>query len=224
MPHTTCTLDDYVHIHNLHCFLPAEVQPFMRLAHFAKGEALCRQEQPLPNFLLCVQGKVKIYSSVTSGRGLLHRISTEFEFLGDVEAALQTEIATTTVEALSPVVCITLPYSACSAILRASNSFLQYISQSLAMKLTRNSMNSSINLLYPVENRLAAYILQAHDGGSFHENYTLLAELLGCSYRQLMRALDDFCTRGFLCRQAKGRYYVQSPAGLAPLGQDIYQL
>ncbi len=76
--------------------------------------------------------------------------------------------------------------------------FLRYISSSLATKLSRNTRNCSFNLLYPLENRLATYILASNEDLRFHENLTLLSELLATSYRHLLRVLTQFCTIGLL--------------------------
>ncbi len=63
--------------------------------------------------------------------------------------------------------------------------------------------NSSINLLYPLENRLASYILatgERIDNNEeiikFNENLTEIAELLGTSYRHLLRTLNNLSCKG----------------------------
>ncbi|MFH4289055.1 helix-turn-helix domain-containing protein, partial [Acinetobacter baumannii] len=69
-------------------------------------------------------------------------------------------------------------------------------------KLNRLSKNSTINLLYPLENRLASYMLAAGERAVQHGNrivfsgnLTETAELLGTSYRHLLRTLNVFCDK-----------------------------
>jgi len=86
-------------------------------------------------------------------------------------------------------------------------------------------MNSSINLLYPLENRLASYINEflTNDEDSniyidFDENLVNIAELLGSSYRHLLRTLNTLSKKGVLEKE-DGKYKVL----LEELAGDLYQ-
>lgn len=72
-------------------------------------------------------------------------------------------------------------------------------------------MNSSINLLYPLENRLASYInelLLINNNESlyvdFDESLVNIAEHLGSSYRHLLRTLNVLCEKEVLQKDDKG--------------------
>ena len=90
-------------------------------------------------------------------------------------------------------------------------------------------MNSSINLLYPLENRLASYINEflTNDEDSniyidFDENLVNIAELLGSSYRHLLRTLNTLSKKGVLEKE-DGKYKVINKVLLEELAGDLYQ-
>lgn len=98
------------------------------------------------------------------------------------------------------------------------------ICKSLGNKLHRSSHNSSINLLYPLESRLAGYILKTSeetDKINFEGNLTEIAELLATSYRHLLRVLDKFCEMKYL-RKNRGIYEVMDYEKLKKLSAEVY--
>lgn len=73
--------------------------------------------------------------------------------------------------------------------------FLQFILQKISHKLYTSSNSTSLNLLYPVENRFASYVLSTlSDESELHTGkLTEIADLLGTSYRHLNRVIRDLC-------------------------------
>jgi hypothetical protein len=72
-----------------------------------------------------------------------------------------------------------------------------------------------------LEERLASYVMNISENNVFCENLTLLAELLGTSYRHLLRTLKSFCDKGYL-KKENGVYKIIAPNQLSELGADIY--
>ena len=91
-------------------------------------------------------------------------------------------------------------------------------------------MNSSINQLYPLENRLASYINESIIYNEneenlyidFDENLVNIAELLGSSYRHLLRTFNILCKKGVLEKE-DGKYKVINKFLLKDLAGDLYQ-
>ena len=108
--------------------------------------------------------------------------------------------------------------------------FLKFTCESLAEKLAAISMNSSINLLYPLENRLSSYINESliYEKNEenlyidFDENLINIAEMLGSSYRHLLRTFNTLCKKGVLEREG-GKYKIINKALLKDLAGDLYQ-
>ena len=57
-----------------------------------------------------------------------------------------------------------------------------------------------------------------------HDNFVQVAELIGCSYRQLQRTLNDFCHNGYIRKIKRGQFEIIDPIALKHLGEDLYYL
>jgi len=88
-----------------------------------------------------------------------------------------------------------------------------------------SSRNGTINLLYPLENRLASYIMATRGAGSrvqFDETLTEIAELLGASYRHLLRTINNLINKGIL-KKDNYRYEIIDEKMLGNLAIDLYK-
>jgi hypothetical protein len=63
----------------------------------------------------------------------------------------------------------------------------------------------SQSLAFPLENRLADFILQTADEELYMEKHVTVCIFLGVSYRHLLHVLAQFCDKGYL--QKEGRHY-----------------
>ena len=150
---------------------------------------------------------------------------------------INSEAAATNIQVLQDTYCIAIPMEKARAYLLEDTKFLRFIGDSLGKKLDRNLKNSSINLLYPLEKRLASYILatgeEVYDAAGslsncekgtiqFHENLTEISEMLGTSYRHLLRTLNNLCSKGVLMK--KDNYFeVINQEFLRKLAADLYK-
>ncbi|HYW82626.1 MAG TPA: helix-turn-helix domain-containing protein, partial [Spirochaetia bacterium] len=99
-----------------------------------------------------------------------------------------------------------------------------YLCGRLGSKLRDRIIAESINLRYPVENRLASYLLGSTDGEGWNlgtDDLGELADFLGSSYRQLARVVRRFRTAGIL-EATRGRIRVLDRGKLEPLARDLY--
>ena len=99
-----------------------------------------------------------------------------------------------------------------------------YLCGRLGEKLADRAMAESINLRYPVENRLASYLLASMDDEGKvlgTDDLGELADFIGASYRQLARVVRRFRDIGILER-ARGRIRVLDASRLGPLARDLY--
>lgn len=116
--------------------------------------------------------------------------------------------------------CFILPISIAKELMKDSK-FLFSISKSLGEKLYKISQNSSINVTYPLENRLASYIL-ATNNEELKENLIEISELLGSSYRHLLRTLKVLGDKGVIKKSKEG-YKVIDLIKLEKLAGDLYK-
>ena len=55
------------------------------------------------------------------------------------------------------------------------------------------------------------------------DNFVVVAELIGCSYRQLQRVLQLFLDKKYIKKIKRGTYQVINLNALNLLGEDVYQ-
>ena len=205
-----------------------DVTKHMKLLKFDKYEYLSREEEDLEYLLFFIQGKAKVFKTLPNGRSLLLAFYNSIRVIGDIEI-VKNQSATGTIQALSTCYCLAIPMKKARLELTNDRKFLKFTCESLAEKLAAVSMNSSINLLYPLENRLSSYINEflTNDENSniyidFDENLVNIAELLGSSYRHLLRTLNTLSKKGVLEKE-DGKYKVINKVLLEELAGDLYQ-
>lgn len=120
-------------------------------------------------------------------------------------------------------ICATIFLSKYHEILMNDVFFMKAIAKNLASKLSKSTQNQSISLNYPVENRLAAYFVVSHKDYMVQDNFVVVAELIGCSYRQLQRVLQLFLDKKYIKKIKRGTYQIIDLNALNLLGEDVYQ-
>ena len=191
----------------------------LELTLYKKGEHIFKYGDPLTCICFFISGRAKVYSLLSNDKHYLHTFYKCFEIIGDVEFVNHSHIKTN-VQALSDVYCLLLPLCKCHDMLYDDRKFLRAACSHLSHKLDITGQFNSHNLLYPLEERLASYIMNTSDNLIFSENLTALSELLGTSYRHLLRTLRNFCDNGYLLKE-KGYYKIIAPNQLRALGAAI---
>lgn len=223
-------LEKYYNELNMNKLFTKDMKSHMQLIKYEHNEYLSRDGDNLDYFLFLVNGKAKVFKTLPNGKSLLLSFYKPCRVIGDIEL-VNHKPATATLQALSPCYCIAIRMDKAREELICDSKFLKFMCESLAEKLDAVSMNSSINLLYPLENRLASYINESLlynkiEGDNlyidFGENLVNLAELLGSSYRHLLRTLNSLCKKQVLEKDQKG-YKLVNKNLLVELAGDLYQ-
>lgn len=222
-------IENYYNELNMQEIFMNNMKSDMRLLKFNKHEYLSREDEDLEYLLFFIQGKAKVFKTLPNGRNLLLAFYKPFRVIGDIEI-VKNQSATGTIQALSTCYCLAISMKKARLELTKDRKFLKFTCESLAEKLAAVSMNSSINLLYPLENRLASYInesLAYEENGdnlyiNFDENLINIADLLGSSYRHLLRTFNTLCKKGVLEREG-GKYKIINKTLLKDLAGDLYQ-
>ncbi len=115
--------------------------------------------------------------------------------------------------------------------LEENTALLRFMVGELSHKMYTLGQASALNLLYPVENRFASYLMSLfanNSGGRRVEEIRTsslieTAELLGTSYRHLNRIVRRFIDEGIITRK-RGRISVLDEAKLAELANgNLYE-
>lgn len=218
-------LNYYILKYNINEIFSTDMKPHMELFFFNKNDYICKAEGKIDYLFFFVDGKAKVYSTLSNGKSLLLCFYRPFKVIGDVEF-INFETADSNIQAIEDTYCIGIALEKIRKFVIDDSRFLRYMCSCLGEKLIRLSNYSSINLLYPLENRLASYILAVTDCNQnniiFDGNLSEVSELLGTSYRHLLRTLNA------LCRQAavkkNGHYYeIINKNLLEKLAGDLYE-
>jgi len=217
------SVGSYVRRYSLDSLLSADLVKMLQPLRREPGELIIGAGDPVRDLLFFVKGRIKIYTTMENGQRLLAAISKPFDVLGEVEL-FTSERYTLSVEALTETVCLALSVAAIRRNAERNVRLFMYLCGRLGAKLRDRIIAESINLRYPVENRLASYLLASTDGEGWilgTDDLGELADYLGSSYRQLARIVRRFRDAGILDR-TRGRIRVVSRPKLRPLAGDLY--
>jgi CRP-like cAMP-binding protein len=215
--------DDYVRRFALDKILSPDLVDALRPLRRGPGELIIRAGDPVRSLLFLVEGRAKAYSTMDNGQSILASFFRPLDVLGEVEL-FAAERYTLSVEALTRALCLALPVAAIKKAADRNGRLFMYLCGRLGEKLADRIVAESINLRYPVENRLASYLLAAADGEGRilgTDDLGELADFIGASYRQLARVVRRFRDEGILAA-TRGRIRVLDGARLEPLARDLY--
>lgn len=223
-------LDYYLHTYQLESVFHEQLLPHLSLYRFDQGELICSQGEPSQTLYVLVKGKVKIYHTSAEGKTLILSFKKPLELIGDIEYVQEIDIINT-VEAVTSVCMIGVHYHWLKKYSKDYTPLLQFLLEIITQKFYIKSNSMSFNLMYPVEVRLASYLLSV----SFDESDSLfhgylstvslkdVANLIGTSYRHLNRVIRQLCTEGMIERN-KGLIRVKDREGLSALAsRNIYE-
>ena len=191
---------------------------YISLCRYDSGEYILKQGYACPDVLLMLEGKMKVFITAPNGRTLLICYYTSAAILGEVELALDTGAAASSVQAITAVSGICIPRERYQSEMKNSIRFMNAVGAELAQKLFRSNKNSAATILHSLEARLCAYIANTQHKGYFKENLTEVAEILGTSYRHLLRTLENLCRTDVLEKTPRG-YRIRDMAELARRGE-----
>ena len=183
------------------------------LLRYERCEWMLLSEQEIPYLYILVSGKLKVCMSDESGRNLLLCYYVSEGIMGDIELMMGRHEAISSVQAVSPVVCIGLPLHVYAEKMLSNLPFVLRLAKGLSLKLHASVANTTEIILRPFEARLSLYVLQSAQSGVFSERLIDIAEQLGVSYRHLLRSLKTLCEAGLLEKLPNG-YHILNESGL----------
>ncbi|MEH6938061.1 cyclic nucleotide-binding domain-containing protein [Bacillus sp. JJ664] len=202
----------------------------MKLFQFDQGDLICSNGELLDRFYILVEGKLKISIFLPNGKSLLLRFNNPLALIGDVEFINNSEVRSN-VEAVKSSILIGIHNKLLHETQSNNPDFLKFLLKNVSYKLYTFSNSSSLNLLFPVENRFASYLASTllDDADSSFANeiksskLTEIAELLGTSYRHLNRVVNKFCKEEIIERK-RGSLLVKNKEKLKLLSNgSIYE-
>jgi CRP-like cAMP-binding protein len=197
----------------------------LELCEYEGDEVILEAQEQLSHYFFFIQGKLKVYQRQANGRNLLIQFYTKFDSLGDVELTQDLPV-TCTVEAVEKSRLLRLDAALLRRHAMTHVPFLNFVIRSLSSKMRSADENHAFNLLNPVKNRLASYILW-HKGNSltidFNDSLQDISEFIGTTYRQLHRAFLQLEEDRVISRNGK-TIEVMNINALESLAGQIYHI
>jgi CRP-like cAMP-binding protein len=198
----TKLLNYYIKKYNLNNIIGDNIQDNYEFHVFEKGELICKMNEPVYYFHLLLDGKVKVFTMSEDGRILLHEFYDSFSNFGDIEILNNTNYRSN-VEAIKKSLFMSFPINFIKLTCLDRTCFLKYLCVNLSERFEISSKKSSYNILYPLKNRLAGFILEHLTTETqptivLSSTYKEIAESLGTSYRHLYRSLNELKTSNII--------------------------
>ncbi|MEC2524892.1 Crp/Fnr family transcriptional regulator [Bacillus thuringiensis] len=172
---------------------------YFKLNYFEKGELICNIDDEMDRLYFVVKGKVKVYTITSEGKKLILRFINPLAIVGDIEL-IQNSKAHNVVEACSDVIAISISNTVIRNRLLHDPIFMKFLLENIANTLKISTRFTALNLLYPVEVRVASYLLSisTDSNGDMYKgdldttSVTSIADFIGVSYRHVIRVLQRF--------------------------------
>lgn len=197
-----------------------DVSNLLEVHQFERGEWI-NNEGSFPQYLYyLVEGKAKVYFTQGNGKVALINFAQPGAFIGEIEL-LSNDYYSKGVQTMSTTTCLALPLSKCKELLLTDVVFLRYLCTFLGNKTSHITTKFTQSLAYPLENRLAEFILLSADGDVYKEKHTEVCDYLGVSYRHLLHVLSQFCEMGLLKKEGRS-YIIVDPIALKNRATTIH--
>ncbi|MED2181785.1 Crp/Fnr family transcriptional regulator [Bacillus wiedmannii] len=172
---------------------------YFQVYHFEKGELICNIDDAMDRLYFVVKGKVKVYTITPEGKKLILRFINPLAVVGDIEL-IQNSKAHNVVEACSDVIAISISHAVIRNKLLHDPIFMNFLLENIANTLKISTRFTALNLLYPVEVRVASYLLSisTDSNGNMYKkdldatSISSIADFIGVSYRHVIRVLQKF--------------------------------
>ncbi|MBZ4224754.1 Crp/Fnr family transcriptional regulator [Bacillus wiedmannii] len=172
---------------------------YFQVNHFDKGKFICNIDDAMDRLYFVVKGKVKVYTITQEGKKLILRFINPLAVVGDIEF-IQNSKAHNVVEACSDVIAISISHAVIRNKLLHDPIFMNLLLENIANTLKISTRFIALNLLYPVEVRVASYLLSisTDSNGNMYKkdldatSISSIADFIGVSYRHVIRVLQKF--------------------------------
>ncbi|PLS03722.1 transcriptional regulator YeiL [Neobacillus cucumis] len=194
----------YIQEHSIAHLFSFRIEEFIEVHEYKRDEWIIK-EGMRPNFLFYViEGKAKIYVTHQNGKVSLINFINAYDYIGEMEL-LNEVYYTKGIQTSTKTICFAIPFHRYRKQLLEDATFLRELTKFLSIKATQMAAKYSQSLAFPLENRLADFILQTADEDVYKEKHVTVCDFLGVSYRHLLHVLSQFCEKGYL--QKEGRHY-----------------
>lgn len=217
----------YYEKYDISSYFGKDMYKYINLFEFKKNENVFMVNQEVNYFYFFVSGKVKIFTLNERGRSLLLKFNVPLQILGDLEFMEGSSIRTN-VQTITESYLLGIDMDILRKECYDDPVFLKFIIKNLSRKLEFLSNLSSINVLYSVESRFAAYLLAIDTkeeeilNSIETNNLAEISEFLGTSYRHLLRIIRKLSDINVIEKKGKNIKIIDKEY-LSSISRDIYK-
>lgn len=198
-------IEEYYNHFPLTDFFGFDIVPYVSIVQFESDEAImCEGTAPTHLYYL-IDGRAKLYLSHKNGRVSLINFLNAPCFIGEMEL-IGAQSVSNGIIAITACTCYAIRISDCKYQVLNDVKFLSHLCLFLGEKAIGNTYNYSQNQAYPLDVRLANFVLMTSHNGYYLEKHTEVSEFLGVTYRHLLYVLANFVKSGILQKTYKGYY------------------
>lgn len=194
----------YLEQHSISHLFSFPIEEFVEVREYKRDEWIIREGMRPDYLYYVIEGKAKIFVTYQNGKVSLINFINAHDYIGEMEL-LHEVYYTKGIQASTKTICFAIPLHHYRTSLLEDTTFLRELTKFLSVKATKMAEKYSQSLSFPLENRLADFILQTADGEVYKEKHVAVCDFLGVSYRHLLHVLVQFCDKGYL--QKEGRQY-----------------
>ena len=164
----------YINLLKVEQMMSDDNYQYLELCEFSKAEHLLHQGQILEYLYILVSGRIKSCRTTANGTTVLSAFSNPITVTGEVEFLNHHEV-TNDVYALKNTVCFRISVAQYEDILLHDLIFMRYLARTLSNRLYHANHNTAISINYPVENRLASYLISSAQQLIIKDNFVQVA-------------------------------------------------
>lgn len=174
---------------------------------FIKGSNIYKINGSVTHCYFILSGTVKIYIDHKNGRQSILDFVGSNGWLGELSLFCnESDIKENKV--LQDVECLEFEIGQLRKLCKENAEVSFYFASYIANKLLTRSYRMSESLNYPLETRLASFVLQHQQNGIYNIPNTDVSEYMNVSYRHVLHVIKQFCELGILTKENRKGYIV----------------
>ena len=176
------------------------------LVNFGENEFMIKEGEQTDSIYFILVGTVKLFAC--SKKRDFGVVFMNKGLVGDAEFVTGSA-ATRSVQVEGDVLCMRLSTRNCRHRLMSDRTFLRYLTQQLAEKLTLTETLTDASVHMRTEDKLYDYLKLSAEDGRVSESLGDISQIMGVSYRHLIRMMNTLVDEGKLRHgKRKGAYFI----------------
>ena len=209
----------YLKEHSISNHFSFPIDTYIEVHNYQRNEWIIREGKKPDYLFYMVEGKAKIYTTHQNGKVSLINFIKPHDYIGEMEL-IHESYYSKGIQVAARSICFAIPFQECRTKLLEDVTFLRELTTFLSKKATFMATKSSQSQAFPLENRLAHFILELSDQGIYQEKHVTVCDYLGVSYRHLLHVIHQFCEKGFLEKEGRS-FLIKDEQALLGLAEGL---